>query len=235
MADPKPGPADRQALVQLVPTPIGHLADITLRSLEALRSADRIAAEDTRHSRRLLDHYAIETPLLALHQHNEHQRLPALLEQVAAEGWQLAVITDAGTPGISDPGFLVVREALARGLPVEALPGPTAFVPALVASGLPCDRFAFEGFLPVKKGRLTRLRELAAEPRTFILYEGPHRLERTLVQLAEHLGGERPAVLARELTKVYEEYIRGTLSELVEHCRRVPPKGEYVVVVGGRP
>jgi 16S rRNA (cytidine1402-2'-O)-methyltransferase len=235
MAETHTEAASRRPLVQLVPTPIGHLADITLRSLDALRQADRIAAEDTRHSRRLLDHYAIDTPLLALHQHNEHQRIPALLAQVEAEAWHLAVITDAGTPGISDPGYLIVREALARGLAVEALPGPTAFVPALVASGLPCDRFAFEGFLPVKKGRQTRLQELAAEPRTLILYEGPHRLERTLAQLAEYLGGERPAALARELTKVYEEYIRGSLSDLVEHCRRIPPKGECVVVVGGRP
>jgi len=223
------------ARVLLVPTPIGNLGDITLRSLETLRTADRIAAEDTRHTRRLLDHYGVETPLIALHQHNEHQRLPQLLAQTLAEDWRLAVVSDAGTPGISDPGFLIVRESLRLGLEVEALPGPTAFVPALVASGLPCERFAFEGFLPVKKGRQTRLKELADEPRTLIFYEGPHRLGRTLQHLAEYLGADRPAVLARELTKIHEEYIRGTLSQLVEHCQRTPPKGECVLVVGGRP
>jgi len=221
--------------ITLVPTPIGNLADITLRALDCLRQADRIAAEDTRHTRHLLTHHGIDTPTLALHMHNEHHRIPQLLQEIVDNGWHVAVVSDAGTPGISDPGFLIVREALKLGIPIEVLPGPAAFVPALVGSGLPCDRFVFEGFLPVKKGRQTRLKELAEEVRTLIFYEGPHRLPRTLADLAEHFGTERPAALARELTKLHEEFIRGTLSQLHEHCTRVSPKGECVLVVGGKP
>lgn len=223
------------ARIVLVPTPIGNLQDITLRALEALKAAHRIAAEDTRHTGQLLKHYGISAPMLSLHMHNEHQRLPGLLQEVLREGWTLAYVSDAGTPGISDPGFLLVREALALGIPVECLPGPTAFVPALVASGLPSDRFVFEGFLPVKKGRHTRLTELQAEPRTMVFYESPHRLVKTLDNFAEYLGPDRRASVARELTKVHEEHRRGTLAELKEHFEAHPPKGECVLVVAGRP
>jgi 16S rRNA (cytidine1402-2'-O)-methyltransferase len=223
------------ARVVLVPTPIGHLQDITLRALEVLQQADRIAAEDTRHSRKLLDAHHIRTPVFSLHQHNEHRVLPELLAQVAREGWTLAVVSDAGTPGISDPGFLIVREALAAGIPVEVLPGATAFVPALVASGLPCDRFCFEGFLPLKKGRQTRLLSLAHEPRTMVFYEAPHRLLKTLDNFIATLGPDRPAAVARELSKLHEDFQRGTLQQLLEHYTAHPPKGECVVVVAGCP
>ncbi|MDX2287139.1 MAG: 16S rRNA (cytidine(1402)-2'-O)-methyltransferase [Bacteroidia bacterium] len=217
----------------LVPTPIGNLGDMTFRAVETLRSADLVAAEDTRTSGVLLKHYQIDTPLTALHMHNEHQRTPQLLDRVERESLRLAVVTDAGTPGISDPGFLIVREALKRGIAVEALPGPTAFVPALVASGLPCDRFVFEGFLPVKKGRQTRLGALAAEPRTMVLYESPHRLARLLGELSTVLGPERPAAVCRELSKLHEEVRRGSLAELAAHYTAHPPKGEIVVLAGG--
>jgi len=223
------------ARVVLVPTPIGHLQDITLRALEVLQQADRIAAEDTRHSRKLLDAHHISTPVFSLHQHNEHRVLPELLAQVAREGWTLAVVSDAGTPGISDPGFLIVREALAAGITVEVLPGATAFVPALVASGLPCDRFCFEGFLPPKKGRQTRLLSLAQEPRTMVFYEAPHRLLKTLDNFIATFGPDRPAAVARELSKLHEDFQRGTLQLLVAHYTAHPPKGECVVVVAGCP
>lgn len=221
--------------IVLVPTPIGNLADITLRGLEVLKSADRIACEDTRHTRRLLDHYAIQRPLLSLHQHNEHARVPALVAEVAARDERLAVVSDAGMPGLSDPGFLLVREAIAAGLSVEALPGPTAFLPALVASGLPCDRFVFEGFLPHKKGRQTRLSALADEPRTMVFYESPHRLVKTLSQFLPTFGSERPAAVARELTKIHEDLRRGTIADLLAHYETAGVKGECVVVVAGRP
>ncbi|MBX3101059.1 MAG: 16S rRNA (cytidine(1402)-2'-O)-methyltransferase [Bacteroidetes bacterium] len=221
------------ARVVLVPTPIGNLQDITLRALEVLRTADRIAAEDTRHSRRLLDAHEIRTPVISLHQHNEHRVLPTLLAQVAAGEWTLAVVSDAGTPGVSDPGFLIVREALAAGILVEVLPGPVAFVPALVGSGLPCDRFCFEGFLPQKKGRQTRLLALAQEPRTMVFYEAPHRLLKTLDNFSATFGPQRQAAVCRELTKVHEDIRRGTLAELQAHYTAHPPKGECVVVVAG--
>jgi 16S rRNA (cytidine1402-2'-O)-methyltransferase len=217
----------------LVPTPIGHLEDITLRALRTLREADLIAAEDTRTSGVLLKHHGIETPQTSLHQHNEHKKVPALLDQIVAEDLHLAVISDAGTPGISDPGFLLVREAIARGIPLETLPGAVALIPALVSSGLPCDRFVFEGFLPLKKGRQTRLSELATEPRTVVLYESPHRLDKTLSQLAEHFGPERSACVSRELTKMHEIHVRGTLQELIAHFAAQPAKGEIVICVGG--
>jgi len=222
------------ARIVLVPTPIGNLQDITLRAIETLRAADRVAAEDTRHTGLLLRHLGIQVPLISLHMHNEHQRIPALLAEVQAQGWTLAYASDAGTPGISDPGYLLVREALALGIAVECLPGPTALIPALVASGLPADRFCFEGFLPAKKGRQTRLMSLRDEPRTILLYESPHRLAKLLGQLAEVLEHTRPASVARELTKIHEEHRRGTLSELQAYYDLHPPKGECVVVVAGR-
>jgi len=217
----------------LVPTPIGNLSDITQRAVQTLQQADRIAAEDTRHSGILLKHLGIAKPLTSLHQHNEHRTIPALLAEVHMQNLTLAVISDAGTPGISDPGYLIVRQALRVGIPVEVLPGATAFVPALVGSGLPASRFTFEGFLPVKKGRLTRLRELANESRTLVFYESPHRLLRTLQDLAEHMGAERPCAIARELTKIHEEMYRGTLQTASAHFGKGTVKGEIVMVIAG--
>jgi len=221
-------------VLYLVPTPIGNLEDVTLRALRVLKEADVVACEDTRTSGVLLNHFGIETPKTSFHAHNEHGKAARLVDRMRA-GETVALVTDAGSPGISDPGFLLVREALAAGVEVVALPGPTAFVPALVASGLPTDRFVFEGFLPQKKGRQTRLRALAEEPRTMVLYESPHRLAKLLGELAEHLGPERPAAVGRELTKVFEEVRRGTLAELAAHYgAQAKVRGEIVVVVGGR-
>jgi 16S rRNA (cytidine1402-2'-O)-methyltransferase len=216
----------------LVPTPIGNLEDITLRALRILKEADIILAEDTRTSSKLLRHYDIDKKVLAHHQFNEHKTAENLVRQIA-QGTTMALISDAGTPGISDPGFLLTRACIQAGIPVECLPGPTAFVPALVNSGLPCDRFLFEGFLPHKKGRQTRLKELATQPYTFILYESPFRLVKSLVQLAEYLGGARQACVSRELTKIYEENRRGTLTELAQWYTAHPPKGEIVLIVAG--
>ena len=216
----------------LVPTPIGNLGDITLRALECLKEADLILAEDTRVSGKLLKHFSITTPLLAHHQNNEHQQLPKLLEKLK-QGQTLAMVSDAGTPGISDPGFLLARACVEEGIALEVLPGPTAFVPALVQSGLPCDRFVFEGFLPPKKGRKTRLDLLAQETRTMVLYESPHKLLKTLVHLQEVLGPDRRASASRELTKLHEETVRGTLEELLEHFEVHAPRGEFVLVVAG--
>jgi 16S rRNA (cytidine1402-2'-O)-methyltransferase len=216
----------------LVPTPIGNLEDITLRALRILREADLILAEDTRTSSKLLRHYEIDRRVIAHHQFNEHKTVESLVRQLS-EGTVMALITDAGTPGISDPGFLLVRACIAAGVPVECLPGPTAFVPAMVNSGLPCDRFHFEGFLPHKKGRQTRLRELAEQRYTFVLYESPFRLVKTLEQLAEHLGADRPACVSRELTKMFEENRRGSLKELAEWYSAHTPKGEIVITVAG--
>lgn len=221
--------------ITLVPTPIGNLEDITLRALRVLREADLIAAEDTRTSGNLLKHFDIDTPKTALHQHNEHYKVDQLLDRVEQEDLHLAVISDAGTPGISDPGFLLVREALQRGIPIETLPGATAFVPALVNSGLPSDRFAFEGFLPVKKGRQTRLLFLSGEQRTLIFYESPHRLVKTLKDFIATFGPDRSACVCRELTKVYEEQVRGTLAEVLDHFRDASKiKGEIVIVLAGQ-
>jgi 16S rRNA (cytidine1402-2'-O)-methyltransferase len=218
----------------LVPTPIGNLEDITLRALRVLKEADVVACEDTRTSGVLLNHFGVETPRTSFHAHNEHGKAARLVERMKA-GETVALITDAGSPGISDPGFLLVREALAAGVEVVALPGPTAFVPALVASGLPTDRFVFEGFLPQKKGRQTRLKALAEEPRTMVLYESPHRLAKLLGELAEHLEPGRPAAVGRELTKLFEEVRRGTLAELAAHYgAQAKVRGEIVVVVAGR-
>lgn len=217
----------------LVPTPIGNLEDVTLRALRVLGEVDLIACEDTRTSGVFLSHYDITTPRTSFHIHNEHGKTKRLVERMQT-GDTIALITDAGTPGISDPGFLLVREALAAGIRIEALPGATAFVPALVASGLPADRFVFEGFLPQKKGRQTRIKGLIDEPRTIILYEGPHRLVKLLGELVEHLGKDRPAAVARELTKKFEEIRCGTLGELQAwYSEQQKVRGEIVLVVGG--
>ncbi len=216
----------------IVPTPIGNLGDITLRALEVLKGVDLILAEDTRTSGKLLGHYGISTPRRSYHMHNEHRVAAGLIEELI-RGASMALVSDAGTPGISDPGFLLVRAGLEAGVRVECLPGATALVPALVASGFPSDRFVFEGFLPVKKGRQTRLQELAEERRTMIFYESPHKLLKTLEQFAEVFGHERPVSVSRELTKLYEETVKGTLAEVLEHFRSHPPKGEFVLVVAG--
>lgn len=216
----------------LVPTPIGNLGDITVRALEVLKSADLILAEDTRKSRILLDHYGIRAPLRSHHKFNEHRSLEAVCDSIES-GTVTALVSDAGTPGISDPGFLLVRRCIEREIPVETLPGPTAFVPALADSGLPSDRFCFEGFLPQKKGRQKRIASLAGEERTMIFYESPFRLVKTLEELASALGGERRAAVSRELTKKFEETVRGTLASLAAHFRETPPRGEIVVTVAG--
>ncbi len=219
----------------LVPTPIGNLEDITYRAVRILRESSRILAEDTRNSRRLLDHFGIPNPAEAYHQHNEHRMTPLLVDRMLS-GEVLALITDAGTPGISDPGFLLVRACRHAGIPVECLPGATAFVPALAASGIPCDRFCFEGFLPPKKGRATRLEAIAGEKRTTVLYESPHRLVKCLEQLVQYCGAERVAGVFRELSKLHEEHRIGPVGELLaEFAGRQAIKGEIVIVVSGRP
>lgn len=217
----------------LVPSPIGNLGDISYRAVEVLKNADVILCEDTRTSSVLLRHYGIQKPLTPYHQHNEHKILAHLVEQMQA-GKTFALITDAGTPGISDPGFLLLRECLKNDIPVECLPGATAFVPALVQSGIPSNRFAFEGFLPLKKGRHTMLTKLAEEERTIILYESPHRLVKALKELAEYLGADRQAAVCRELTKMFEETRKGTLAELADHYEKHAPKGEIVLVIAGK-
>jgi 16S rRNA (cytidine1402-2'-O)-methyltransferase len=219
-------------MLYIVPTPIGNLEDITLRALRILREVPLVLAEDTRTTRRLLDHFDIKTPLRAFHAHNEHAVVERVVDELAAGG-TLALVSDAGTPGISDPGFLLARACQRRGVRVECLPGPTAFVPALVASGLPCDTFHFEGFLPHKKGRQTRLKSLAAMPHTFVLYESPFRLLKCLEALIEHCGAERPACVARELSKMFEEVKTAPLADLLAHFSQKEVKGEIVVVVAG--
>lgn len=216
----------------LVPTPIGNLGDITLRALDVLRSADLILAEDTRTTGKLLKHYAIDTPMRSYHMHNEHKSLLKIINELASGGC-MALVSDAGSPGISDPGFLLVRACVEAKIEVHALPGATAVIPALTLSGLPSERFAFEGFLPQKKGRQTRLQTLAEEQRTMVFYESPHRLVKTLTQLAEQLGDDRKASVSRELSKKFEETLRGTLAALREHFTQTPPKGEFVIVVEG--
>ncbi len=219
-------------ILYIVPTPVGNLEDITLRALRVLREADLILAEDTRTTRILLRHYDIHNQLLSHHKYNEHGTSANVVERLRG-GQNVALVSDAGTPGISDPGFFLVREAVAAGIEVQCLPGATAFVPALVASGLPDDRFCFEGFLPQKKGRQTRLAALSNETRTMVMYESPHRLVKTLQQLGEVLGGDRRACVAREISKVHEECVRGSLSDLIVHFTETPPRGEIVVVVAG--
>lgn len=223
MEDPK---------LYLVPTPIGNLEDMTLRAIRVLKEVDLILAEDTRTSGRLLRHFDIETPMQAYHMHNEHKVLDRILQKIE-QGERIAVISDAGTPGISDPGFLLTRACVNAGIEVECLPGPTAFVPALVNSGFPSDKFVFEGFLPPKKGRQTRLELLSTETRTIVFYESPHKLIKTLRQLAMHFGEDRMISVSRELTKLYEETIRGTIRHLLDHFETHPPKGEFVIVVKG--
>jgi len=220
------------AKLVLVPTPIGNLGDITIRALEVLKSADGVLAEDTRTSGRLLKHYEISQEMIPFHAHNEHRVVERIVERIKG-GHTLALVTDAGTPGISDPGFLLVRACVAAGIEVETLPGATAFVPALVNSGFPTDRFCFEGFLPPKKGRNKRMLALESETRTMIFYESPHRISKTLQQFTEVFGPDREAVVAREITKLHEETIRGTLATLVAHFETHPPKGEMVVVLQG--
>ncbi len=216
----------------LVPTPVGNLKDITFRAVEVLENADLILAEDTRQARKLLTHYNIKTPVQSHHMFNEHKTVEAICGKVAS-GQTIALISDAGTPGISDPGFLLVRTCVKNGIPVETLPGPTAFVPALVNSGLPCDRFCFEGFLPQKKGRQKKLSGLKEESRTMIFYESPYRLVKALDEMAEVFGAEREASVSREISKIFEENIRGTLSFLSNHYKKNPPKGEIVIIVAG--
>lgn len=220
-------------MLYLVPTPIGNLKDITLRALDILAEVDVILAEDTRTSSKLLNHYNIHTPLTSYHQHNEHKVLQHLISQLQS-GKKMALITDAGTPGISDPAFLLVRECIKNNIKVECLPGATAFVPALVNSGIPTNRFLFEGFLPIKKGRQTLLKQLAEEERTIILYESPMRLVKTLEELIQYLGEERQCSVSRELTKMYEENMRGTLEEVKEHFTAKQVKGEIVMVIAGK-
>lgn len=217
----------------IVPTPVGNLEDMTLRAIRTLKEADLILAEDTRTSGILLKHFDIKNAMQSHHKFNEHQTAATLAERIQA-GETIALISDAGTPGISDPGFLLVRECVRCGIEVQCLPGATAFVPALVASGLPCDRFCFEGFLPPKKGRATRLKALQDEDRTMIFYESPYRLLRTLHSLAETFGTDRQASVAREISKVHEESVRGTLGELIEHFNATEPRGEIVIVVAGK-
>lgn len=218
----------------IVPTPIGNLEDITLRAIRVLKEVDLILAEDTRTSLKLLQHLGIDTPMQSHHMHNEHQTVEGVVKRIAA-GEEVALISDAGTPAISDPGFLLTRACVEAGIEVECLPGATAFVPALVNSGLPNDRFVFEGFLPVKKGRQTRFKQLGEETRTMVFYESPHKILKTLRDMVEYFGADRPVSLSRELTKLHEETFRGTAAEVLAHYEKKPPKGEIVLVVGGKP
>ncbi|MEM6722148.1 MAG: 16S rRNA (cytidine(1402)-2'-O)-methyltransferase [Bacteroidota bacterium] len=217
----------------IVPTPIGNLQDMTFRAIEVLKNVDMILAEDTRTSGKLLKHFEIATPMQSHHMHNEHKTTDALVQRLKA-GATFALISDAGTPAISDPGFLLTRACIANDIPVECLPGATAFVPALVNSGLPNDKFVFEGFLPVKKGRQTRLKLLAEETRTMIFYESPHKLIKTLGNFCEYFGEGRQVSVSRELTKLFEETIRGTAKEVLDYYQSKPPKGEIVVIVEGK-
>ncbi len=220
--------------LHLVPTPIGNLEDITLRAITVLRTVDAVLAEDTRTSSVLMKHLGISKPLQSYHIFNEHQSVQRLIERIK-KGEKIALISDAGTPAISDPGFLLVRECLKNGIEIECLPGPTALIPALVNSGLPTDRFTFEGFLPHKKGRQTRLQALQNEERTMVFYESPHRLLKTLQQFSEYFGADRPASVSRELTKIYEETKRGTVQEIIAYYDEKTIKGEIVICVAGKP
>ena len=220
-------------MLYIVPTPIGNLQDITLRALEVLKKVDLILAEDTRTSSKLLNHYEIKNQLSPYHQHNEHQVLQHLVNQLL-QGKTMALISDAGTPGISDPAFLLVRECLKVGIKVECLPGATAFVPALLNSGLPANRFAFEGFLPLKKGRQTLFKKLAEDERTLIFYESPVRLVRTLKDMIEYFGASRVCSVSRELSKMFEENVRGSLQEVCDHFKQKAVKGEIVIIIAGK-
>ncbi len=220
-------------ILYIVPTPVGNMEDMTLRAIRVLKEADLVLAEDTRTSSHLLKHFDIQQHLVSHHKFNEHGTSASVVERLLA-GQTVALISDAGTPGISDPGFFLVREAVKAGIEVQTLPGATAFVPALVSSGLPCDRFCFEGFLPQKKGRQTRLRQLAEEERTMVFYESPYRVVKTLQQFCEVFGGDRLVSVCREISKVHEESVRGTLTEVLAHFTAHEPRGEFVLVVEGR-
>lgn len=220
-------------MLHIVPTPVGNLDDMTFRAIKVLKDADLILAEDTRTSSVLLRHFDIHTPLRAHHRNNEHRAVEGIVEELLG-GKDIALVSDAGTPGISDPGFMLARACREAGVEVECLPGATAFVPALVASGLPCDRFCFEGFLPLKKGRATRLAQLAGDPRTVIIYESPLRLARTLRQLADAFGEDRPAAVCREISKMHEEIKKDTLGQLSEHYASNQAKGEIVIIVAAK-
>lgn len=221
-------------MLYIVPTPVGNLEDITLRALRVLKEADLILAEDTRTSSVLLKHYDIHRPLQSYHKFNEHKAVDMLVERLKG-GETMALVSDAGTPGISDPGFLLARECVRAGVEVQCLPGATAFVPALVASGLPCDKFVFEGFLPQKKGRQTKLQSLVDEERTMVFYESPYRVLKTLQQFSEVFGPERQVSCCREISKVHEESVRGTLQEVIAHFQEHEPRGEFVIVLAGKP
>lgn len=220
-------------MLYIVPTPVGNLEDITLRALRVLKEADLILAEDTRTSSILLKHYDIHNHMQSYHKFNEHKTVEHLVERMKA-GQTLALISDAGTPGISDPGFLLARECAKEGVEVQCLPGATAFVPALVASGLPCDKFVFEGFLPQKKGRQSRLKELATEERSIVFYESPYRVLKTLMQFREIFGGNRDVAVCREISKVHEQIVRSSIDNAIEHFNAVEPKGEFVIIVGAK-
>lgn len=222
-----------QGMLYVVPTPVGNMEDITLRAIRVLKEADLILAEDTRTSSVLLHHYEIKNQLISHHKFNEHQTSQHIVERILG-GDTVALISDAGTPGISDPGFLLVRECVRAGIEVQTLPGPTAFVPALVSSGLPCDKFCFEGFLPQKKGRQKRLQELKEEERTIVFYESPYRIVKTLQQFVEVFGEERHVSVCREISKVHEQSVRGTLAEALAHFTEHEPKGEFVIVLGAQ-
>lgn len=220
-------------MLYVVPTPVGNLEDITMRAVRLLKEADFVLAEDTRTSSKLLKHLEIQVPMYSHHKFNEHKTSASIVERIKDCKSHVALISDAGTPAISDPGFMLVRECVKNGVEVQCLPGATAFVPALVSSALPCDKFVFEGFLPQKKGRQTRLNFLKQEQRTIIFYESPYRVLKTLTQLAEVFGAERQAAAVREISKLHEECVRGTLAELVEHFTKNEPRGEFVLLVGG--
>jgi len=220
-------------ILYIVPTPVGNMEDMTLRAIRVLKEADLVLAEDTRTSSILMKHFDIKNQLMSHHKFNEHGTSAGIVNRLQA-GQTIALISDAGTPGISDPGFFLVREAVKAGIEVQTLPGATAFVPALVSSGLPCDRFVFEGFLPQKKGRQTRIQSLAEEPRTMVFYESPYRLVKALEQFAEAYGADRQVSVCREISKVHEESVRGTLSEVIAHFKEHEPKGEIVIVLAGR-
>ncbi len=221
---------EKDNCLYIVATPIGNLGDISYRAVEVLKSVDLILAEDTRQSQKLMHHYTISTPLKAYHQHNEHHKTQEYIDQIIA-GKSIAVVSDAGTPGISDPGFLIVREAIKNNISIISIPGPAAFLTALVASGLPLEKFSYEGFLPPKKGRKTKLEEITMSTKTIVFYESPHKLIKTLTSLTELLAPERQIVVARELTKIFEEFIRGSAHEVLEHFTTHKPKGEFVVLV----
>ena len=219
-------------ILYVVPTPVGNLEDMTFRAIRVLKEVDLILAEDTRTSAKLLKHYEIKVPMQSHHKFNEHQMVESVVNRIRG-GATVALISDAGTPGISDPGFLVVRECVRAGIQVQCLPGATAFVPALVSSALPCERFSFEGFLPQKKGRMTRLQALQTEERTMIFYESPYRVVKTLEQFAEYYGADRQVAVCREISKVHEECVRGTLAEVVAHFKEHEPRGEFVILLAG--